>query len=66
MKERQRKTVFDIERRCNLHEESPDEHFIFQLELLVNLLHWAPKYELMNRGPFELTWMDDSTVSGEC
>ena len=123
MKERQRKTIFDIERRCDLHEEydrvitdlrttpitssamkqkylyplldvsirswphrqgatsidyfasshgfmlqkeSPDEHFIFQLELLVNLLHWAPKYELMNRGPLELTWMDNSTVSDEC
>ncbi len=39
---------------------------LFYLELYINLLQWAPKYEERNASKFDITWLDSSTTRMEC
>ena len=118
-----RKTIFDLERRCNLNSEyqillsdlretlvtssairrmklyslldesiktwpyrqaaisissyaynhgfyiddaQDDEELLFNIELIINLLHWAPHYESQCADPYDMDWEMTSTVSGNC
>ena len=43
-----------------------DEEMLYYLELIVNLLHWAPFYESNLTDYLDMSMLDDSTVTMEC